>query len=62
VRNASLSLRRKQLVTEFLIAENAFPNEINRKMKGLMERNVHTAVKFKSFCVCWEIQDFFYAL
>jgi hypothetical protein len=34
LRNASLSLRMKQLVTEFVTAENVSPIDIHRKMKG----------------------------
>jgi hypothetical protein len=34
LRNASMSVRMKQLVTEFLTVENAAPIDIHWKMKG----------------------------
>ena len=34
LRNASMLLRMKQLVSKFLTAENASPIDIHRKMKG----------------------------
>jgi len=58
LRNASMSLRMKQLVTEFLTAENASPIDIHRKMKGHMERNIQRAVKFMAFSVFWQIHSF----